>query len=168
MNVKYHFFRSSYSSQFFVLSGIAFVSNIAYTMTSILFAIFANNIGLDIKQIGLIISAMTLGALISGPIWGKIVDRTGKRKLVLLLCLTGQGVFCLLTPFMKNFLPLFLARFFFGFFLVAQAPILNEIIIKNRDPEMRGKKLSFINIIRGVAYSFAVILSGFMIVLLPG
>ncbi len=160
--MKMKFFPSlRFSSQFLILMSVAFVANFTYTSTSILFAIFAKNIGLNVKETGIVISALTFGALISGPFWGKMVDRTGKRKLVLLLSMIGQGAFCLLTPFTSGFLPLAIVRFLFGFFLVAQAPIINEITIKNSDAETRNLELSWINIIRGVSYSFSMLLSGF-------
>ena len=151
----------TFSSQFIILMTVAFVANFTYISTSILFALFAKNIGLDIKETGIIISALTLGALFGGPFWGKLVDRTGKRKLIILISMVGQGIFCLLTPLMSGFLSLALVRFFFGLFLVAQSPIVNEIIIKNSDAEARHRELSWINIIRGVSYSFAMLLSGF-------
>ena len=45
------------------------------------FLLFAKKIGLNVTETGIVISALTLGALIGGPIWGKFVDRTGKGKL---------------------------------------------------------------------------------------
>lgn len=150
-----------FSRKFILLMMIAFVANFNYISTSVLFALFARQIGLDVKETGIVISALTLGALLGGPIWGKLVDQTGKRKLIILISMIGQGVFCLLTPFTSRALSLVVVRFCFGLFLVAQSPIVNEIIIKNKDIEVRHRELSWINIIRGVSYSFAMLISGY-------
>jgi len=160
MKKKIHLFRY-FSPQFLILMLVAFVANFTYVSTSILFALFAKKIGLNVTETGIVISALTLGALIGGPIWGKLVDRTGKRKLTILISIIGQGIFCLLTPFMLGFIPLVIVRFGFGWFWVAQTPIVNEIIIKNRNPEVRNLELSWINIMRGVSYSFAMLISGY-------
>lgn len=149
------------SPQFLILTLVAFVANFTYISTSILFALFAQKNGLNVTETGIAISSLTLGALMGGPIWGKFVDRNGKRKLTILISVIGQGVFCLFTPLISGFLPLVLMRFGFGWFWVAQTPIVNEIIIKKRNIEARNRELSWINIIRGLSYSFAMLLSGY-------
>jgi len=150
-----------FSPQFLILMLVAFVANFTYISTSILFALFAKKIGLNVTETGIVISALTLGALLGGPIWGKFVDRTGKRKFIILISIIGQGVFCLITPIISGFFPLLMVRFGFGWFWVAQTPIVNEIIIKKRNIEARNRELSWINIVRGVSYSFAMLISGY-------
>jgi len=75
MKKKIYLFRY-FSPQFLILMLVAFVANFTYVSTSILFALFAKKIGLNVTETGIVISALTLGALIGGPIWGKLVDRT--------------------------------------------------------------------------------------------
>jgi MFS family permease len=161
MKKRFFLFRY-FSTQFLILMLVAFVANFTYISTSILFALFAKKIGLNVTETGIVISALTLGALIGGPIWGKFVDRTGKRKITILISMIGQGVFCLITPFISGFFPLLMVRFGFGWFWVAQTPIVNEIIIKKRNIEAKNRELSWINIIRGVSYSIAMLISGYL------
>ncbi|HXL02265.1 MAG TPA: MFS transporter [Candidatus Atribacteria bacterium] len=147
---------------FFIFLSIASASNFIFALTSVLFSIFATDMGFSPPEIGLAISALTAGSLIGGPLWGKLVDKFGKRKIALLVSLSGQALFCLLTPLMKHLLSLVIVRFFFGFFTVAQALILNELTVKIEEEERRSKEISAINVARAAGYSSGCLLSGIL------
>lgn len=118
--------------------------------------------GFSPPEVGLAISAFTAGALIGAPLWGRVVDKFGKRKIALLVSLLGQALFCLLIPLMQHLLGLVIVRFFFGFFMVSQALTLNELIVKIEEEERRSKEISAINVARAVGYSLGCLLSGFL------
>ncbi len=118
--------------------------------------------GFSPPEVGLAISAFTAGSLIGAPLWGKVVDKFSKRKVTLLISLLGQALFCLLIPLMQCLLGLVIVRFFFGFFMVAQALTLNELTVKIEEEERRSKEISAINVARAAGYSLGCLLSGFL------
>jgi len=150
------------STNFFIFLSIAFASNFIFALTSVLFSIFATDIGFSPPEVGLAISAFTAGSLIGAPLWGKVVDKFSKRKVTLLISLLGQALFCLLIPLMQCLLGLVIVRFFFGFFMVAQALTLNELTVKIEEEERRSKEISAINVARAAGYSLGCLLSGFL------
>ncbi|MBP9015698.1 MAG: MFS transporter [Candidatus Atribacteria bacterium] len=161
MKILYNWPKKVFNNSFIFLS-IAFASNFVVNLTSVLFSIFATDMGFSTSETGLAISALTAGALVGGPLWGRLVDKFGKRKVALLISLLGQALFCSFTPLAHHLLSLVIVRFLFGFFMVAQALILNELIVKIEEERRRSREISNTNIARGVGYSLGCLCSGFL------
>ena len=98
---------------FLLISGllVGITTNIGHPITPY----YINQIGLDKIVFGYFYATMSLGMLISAPIWGALGDSKG-RKLVLIICLIFYGVGQALFGIFHNQYLILAARFFSGIF----------------------------------------------------
>ena len=98
---------------FLLISGllVGITTNIGHPITPY----YINQIGLDKIVFGYFYATMSLGMLISAPIWGALGDSKG-RKLVLVICLIFYGVGQALFGIFHNQYLILAARFFSGIF----------------------------------------------------
>lgn len=90
---------------------VGITTNIGHPITPY----YINQIELDKIIFGYFYATMSLGMLISAPIWGALGDAKG-RKIVLLICLLFYGVGQLLFGVLRNPYLILAARFFSGIF----------------------------------------------------
>lgn len=131
-----------------------------FAVTSILLSLYVKELGASVIQIGLVCAAFFIGALVSAPLWGFFSDRTGKRKLVILLSMAGEAFSCLLIIITRNILLLIFIQFLFGASFVVNRPIFNTLIIESSSPNNKGKNVSFLNIARESGWTTGCVLAG--------
>ena len=90
---------------------VGITTNIGHPITPY----YINQIELDKIIFGYFYATMSLGMLISAPIWGALGDARG-RKIVLLICILFYGVGQLLFGILHNQYLIIAARFFAGIF----------------------------------------------------
>lgn len=90
---------------------VGITTNIGHPITPY----YINQIELDKIIFGYFYATMSLGMLISAPIWGALGDARG-RKIVLIICLLFYGVGQLLFGVLRNQYLIIVARFFSGIF----------------------------------------------------
>ena len=95
-------------------------------------------------QIGLLLSANALFGLISGPVWGSLSDRYG-RKPFLLLSQLGTLVGFVMLVFARSLTMLFVSRIVDGLF-GGQFPIARAIISDLSKPQDRSREMSNIGV----------------------
>jgi MFS transporter, DHA1 family, tetracycline resistance protein len=71
--------------------------------------------GASSLEVGLLMSTYSLMQFILIPLWGRLSDRYGRRR-ILLFCLTGEALSYLIFAFSTQLTGLFVARFLGGFF----------------------------------------------------
>jgi MFS transporter, DHA1 family, multidrug resistance protein len=92
-------------------------------------------------QSGIIFSAVGIATLVAAPQWGKIGNRIGYVK-VLIIGLFGGGVGNLLQFFVGHYTEFGFLRFIYGLFFAAVYPSLNAMIVKVTDADFRGRAFS--------------------------
>lgn len=152
-----------YSPQTTIFALIGLTSSFNFAANSTLFSLFAQKLGFSPQLTGILLSILTVGSMFGAPFLGRLVDSTGKRKIILLLGILGQGIFTLLTPLTGNFWLLALMRFLLGVCIVAQAPVLNELVITLEDPQLREQSLIFLNLARSIGFSVGSMVSGILV-----
>ncbi len=90
---------------------VGITTNIGHPITPY----YINQIGLEKLVFGYFFAAMSLGMLISAPIWGALGDARG-RKVVLIICLLFYGMGQILFGIFSNKYLIIAARFFSGIF----------------------------------------------------
>ena len=90
---------------------VGITTNIGHPITPY----YINQLELDKVVFGYFYATMSLGMLISAPIWGAIGDAKG-RKVVLIICLIFYGVGQILFGVLHNQYLIIAARFFSGLF----------------------------------------------------
>ncbi|WP_369017628.1 MFS transporter [Thermatribacter velox] len=152
----------SHNLEIITFALIGFVSSFNFATNSTLFSLFAQKLNFSPQQTGILLGILTAGSMVGAPLLGKLVDRTGKRKLILVLGMLGQGILVLLTPFTGSFWLLALMRFLLGVSIVVQAPVLNELIVNLEDSQLRERSLTFLSIARSIGFSVGCMASGIL------
>ncbi|MEK0315340.1 MFS transporter [Cohnella sp. 56] len=92
-------------------------------------------------QAGIVFSAVGIATLIAAPQWGKIGQRIGFVK-VLVIGLAGGGIGNLLQYFVGHYAEFGALRFIYGLFFAGVYPALNAMIVRVTAPEFRGRAFS--------------------------
>ena len=87
---------------------------------------------------GFVFSLSGIASVLFAPRWGRMADKTGFRK-VLLIGLIGGGVGNLLQIPFHQIVPFSIVRFIYGVFFCAVFPALNGFVVQSTDPSFRGR-----------------------------
>jgi MFS family permease len=90
---------------------------------------------------GIIFSAVGIATILAAPRWGKIGQRIGYQK-VLMIGLLGGGIGNFLQIFFHNLIGFGVLRFIYGLFFAAVYPSLNALIVKATTADFRGRAFS--------------------------
>ena len=128
----------------FTLALCTFIDVLGYTLIMPLLPQIAKGFGASDILIGLIISSNAFTALVFGPILGKLSDKYGRKKLLIVSMLGTLGSFILLL-FSTNLAGLLLSRLFDGVFS-GQIPIIRaytaDVSHKNERTSIMGKMMA--------------------------
>ncbi len=89
--------------------GITFIDIIGFSMLLPILPYFVTHFGMSAIVVGILLSTFSLCQLISGPIWGNVSDRVG-RKTVLIISQIGATIGWAMLAFAPNILWIFIAR----------------------------------------------------------
>ncbi|GGA38897.1 MFS transporter [Paenibacillus physcomitrellae] len=90
---------------------------------------------------GVIFSAVGVATVVAAPIWGKIGQKIGYER-TLMIGLLGGGLGNVLQLLFHNLVGFGILRFVYGLFFAAVYPGLNALIVKATTPEFRGRAFS--------------------------
>lgn len=89
--------------------GITFIDIIGFSMLLPIMPYFVTHFGMSAFVVGILMSTFSLCQLISGPIWGNVSDRIG-RKTVLIVSQIGATIGWAMLAFAGNIFWVFVAR----------------------------------------------------------
>lgn len=89
--------------------GITFIDILGFSMLIPILPYFVTHFGVSAFIVGILMATFSLCQLISGPIWGNISDRIG-RKTVLIISQIGATIGWAMLAFSPNILWVFIAR----------------------------------------------------------
>lgn len=90
---------------------------------------------------GIIFSAVGIATVLAAPIWGRIGQRIGYRK-TLMIGLLGGGIGNVLQIVFHDLYGFGILRFMYGLFFAAVYPALNALIVQATTPDFRGRAFS--------------------------
>jgi DHA1 family multidrug resistance protein-like MFS transporter len=90
---------------------------------------------------GIIFSSVGIATVIMGSRWGRVGQKVGYEK-TLLIGLIGGGIGNLLQLGFHHLIGFGVLRFTYGLFFAAVYPALNSLIVKSTDSEFRGRAFS--------------------------
>lgn len=120
---------------------IAFIEGIDLQSAGVAAAGVSAHFGLDKSALGLFFSAAILGLLPGGLIGGRLGDRIGRKK-VLLISVALFGLFSIFTVWMTSYSGLLFARFMTGVGLGAALPNLVALASEAVSDKARGRAIS--------------------------
>ncbi len=127
-----------------------FVDLIGFGIVLPLLPFYAQDFGATPTLIGLLVAAHPAMQLVSGPIWGRISDRVGRRP-ILLLGLVGSGVSYLIFALAGNLLWLFASRAMAGI-AGANIPVAQAYIADSTDIENRTRGMGLVGAAFGLGF----------------
>ncbi|HEV7178955.1 MAG TPA: MFS transporter [Candidatus Baltobacteraceae bacterium] len=89
--------------------GITFIDIIGFSMLLPILPYFVTHFGMSAAVVGFLVATFSLCQLISGPIWGNVSDRIG-RKAVLIISQIGATIGWAMLAFAGNIFWVFIAR----------------------------------------------------------
>jgi len=96
------------------------------------------DLGLSNTQVGLLASALSLSWAIASFVVGRVSDRTGKRKSIIVLATLAFSLCSFISGIASSFLMLFGARLLMGFAEGGVLPISQSLTADEVAPERRG------------------------------
>ncbi|MBV8637663.1 MAG: MFS transporter, partial [Candidatus Eremiobacteraeota bacterium] len=93
--------------------GITFIDIVGFSMLLPILPYFVTHFGMSPIVVGILLSTFSLCGLISGPIWGNVSDRIG-RKTVLIVSQIGATIGWAMLAFAPNIFWVFVARIIEG------------------------------------------------------
>lgn len=111
---------------------------------SFLVPFFDKELGINNTQIGLLTSCLALAWAISGYLIGTISDKTGKRKVYLLMAVVVFSISSFISGIAASFAFLLLARVIMGFSEGPVLPLAQSIMIDASTEKRRGFNMGFL------------------------
>ncbi len=120
---------------------------------------FAEKVGANPAQLGLLMAVYSLMQLLFAPIWGRVSDRIG-RKPVMLIGIAGLSISFFLMAVSSQLWMLFAARIIGGLLSSANMPTTMAYVADITTPENRGKGMGIIGAAVGLGFIFGPAIGG--------
>jgi MFS family permease len=105
------------------------------------------DLGLSNEQIGWIAAALSLAIALSSFMGSQLADRTGRGRLVLLVCTVLFSLLSGVSGFATSFVVLLAARFALGATEGPIVPISQAMILRASSPKWRGFNMGFMQMV---------------------
>ncbi|MDT0353795.1 MFS transporter [Pseudonocardia charpentierae] len=109
-----------------------------------LFPFISEDIGLTNTQLGIVTAVLAVSWAVSGAAVGKLSDRLGVRKPILLVAILAFSTFSALSGFVTGFLSLLLIRALMGIAEGAVLPMAQSLMIEASEPRRRGLNMGLV------------------------
>lgn len=105
------------------------------------------DLGISNAQLGLLAAALSGAVAISSFLGGQLADRTGQRKLILVICTIVFSIGSGAGGLAGTFAVLFAARFLLGIAEGPMVPISQTVMAETSAPERRGVTMGFMQMV---------------------
>ena len=144
------------------ITGLLFWISIAILLPTL--PAYLDAIGIEQQQIGLIIGAFALGLLATRPLVGKLVDKRG-RKLVLLIGTAVVAIAPLGYLAFTSIPLLMLVRVFHGISIAAFTTAYSALVVDLAPPKQRGEIIGLMSLTNPVGVALGPAIGGYLQVL---
>jgi len=120
---------------------------------------YAEEIGANPTELGLLMAVYSLMQLIFAPIWGQVSDRIG-RKPVMMIGIAGLGLSFLIQALSTELWMLFAARIIGGTLSSANMPTAMAYVADITTEENRGKGMGIVGAATGLGFVFGPAIGG--------
>ncbi|MDF2636944.1 MAG: major facilitator transporter, partial [Pelosinus sp.] len=120
---------------------------------------YAEEIGANPTQLGLLMAVYSLMQLIFAPFWGKLSDRIG-RKPIMMMGIAGLALSFFMQAMATELWMLFAARIIGGILSSANMPTAMAYVADITTPENRGKGMGIIGAATGLGFVFGPAIGG--------
>ncbi|MED4206448.1 MFS transporter [Neobacillus mesonae] len=120
---------------------------------------YAEEIGANPTELGLLMSVYSLMQLIFAPIWGRVSDRIG-RKPVMMIGIAGLALSFFIQAISTQLWMLFVARIIGGILSSANMPTAMAYVADITTEENRGKGMGIVGAATGLGFVFGPAIGG--------
>ncbi len=120
---------------------------------------YAEEIGANPTELGMLMAVYSLMQLIFAPMWGQVSDRIG-RKPVMMIGITGLGLSFLIQALSTELWMLFAARIIGGILSSANMPTAMAYVADITTEENRGKGMGIVGAATGLGFVFGPAIGG--------
>jgi multidrug resistance protein len=120
---------------------------------------YAEEMGVNPTQLGLLMAVYSLMQLIFAPFWGRLSDRIG-RKPVMMIGITGLAISFFMQAIATELWMLFAARILGGLLSSANMPTAMAYVADITTPENRGKGMGIVGAAVGLGFVFGPAIGG--------
>lgn len=139
------------NKNFILLGFVMFLTMTGYGIVLPALPYLADQLHLTSFQMGSLITGWAVAQFISMPFWGRMVDRLG-RKPLLLFGLFGFGVAFFSFLFAKSYIQLLLARMIGAFLSSGTQPAVFALVADATDLENRGSAMARMGALNGLGF----------------
>lgn len=116
-------------------------------LVSFLSPYIVESLGLSDTQLALLASALSCSIAFSAFFGGRLADRWGRRKMMLIVCTVAFSIGSAAGAFAMSFAMLFAARFVLGLAEGPMVPIGQTVIAQSTAPKYRGVAMGFMQMV---------------------
>ncbi|NLK51361.1 MAG: TCR/Tet family MFS transporter [Syntrophomonadaceae bacterium] len=138
-----------------------FLVGVGFSIIMPVLPYYAESLGANAFQLGLLITVYAICQFIFAPIWGTYSDRLG-RKPVLLMGIVGFAVTFILFAFATKLWQLYLIRIAGGIMSCATMPTAMAYVADTTSIENRGKSMGLIGAAMGIGMIFGPAIGGLL------
>lgn len=141
-----------------ILFGTMLLDMIGFGLVVPLLPFYAEAFGGSGAEVGLLVAIFALGQLVAAPIWGRLSDRFGRRRL-LLISVIGSILAYAALPFAPSLLWLYAIRLVAGI-MTGNMTIVQAYIADITPPAQRSRRMGTLGIAFGVGFIIGPALGG--------
>lgn len=149
------------NSQFFLLYLAVFINILGFGMVIPLLPFYAQSLGANTTQLGLLAASFSIGQFFSAPLFGRVSDRFG-RKPILGISLVGTALAFLIFGLADSLSLLFLSRTLQGIFSSGSFPIAAAYIGDITSKEERVKFMGQLTAVFSLGFIVGPAVSGLL------
>jgi MFS family permease len=144
-----------------------FLSRLSFGLVGLALPLYALHLGMDLTEVGLLVSANVVLQLVAKPAMAPLADRFGHRR-TLIVAIAGRSLVCLLFAFSVLPWQLFAVRLIYGLTQALRDPPLNAVIADAGGSKKVASMFSWYHTAKNVAASLGRAAAGIMLALGPG
>ena len=152
---------SNENRRMLILFGSIFIVGIGFSIIMPVLPYYAESLGANAFQLGLLMTVYAICQFIFAPIWGAYSDKVG-RKPVLLMGILGFSLTFILFAFATKLWMLYVFRIAGGIFACATMPTAMAYVADSTDLEKRGPAMGKIGAAMGMGMVFGPAIGGLL------
>lgn len=152
---------SNENRRMLILFGTIFIVGIGFSIIMPVLPYYAESLGANAFQLGLLMTVYAICQFIFAPIWGAYSDKVG-RKPVLLMGILGFSLTFILFAFATKLWMLYVFRIAGGIFACATMPTAMAYVADSTDLEKRGPAMGKIGAAMGMGMVFGPAIGGLL------
>ena len=139
-----------------------FLSRLSFGLVGLALPLYALHLGMNMTQVGLLVSVNTVLQLVAKPLMAPLSDRFGHRR-TLIVAIAGRSLVCLLFVFSTLPWQLFAIRMLYGLTQALRDPPLNAVIADAGGKKKVASMFSWYHTAKNVAASLGRAAAGVML-----